>query len=197
MPRGFSEDQMKHFRSKLIEVAFDALKDKGVRKTTVGELAKAAGLSTGAFYKFFPSKEALFFTVYDRTEESLKTEVLSMLQAATELSPLALRLTVKQVLRSETMQALFRLMRKEEFDYMLRNTDAALVEQHVQRDHKFAQDALDQLRAKGLDVQIEESLLLDYLFALFVLCYEKEQYARHAEQVIDTFIDTIVATITV
>lgn len=196
MPRGFSEDQMERFRSKLIEAAFDALKDKGVRKTTVGELAKAAGLSTGAFYKFFPSKEALFFTVYDRTEERLKTEVLSTLQTSADMSPLALRLIVKQVLRSETMQALFRLMRKEEFDYMLRSTDAALVEQHIQKDHQFAQDALDQLRAKGLDVQIEEGLLLDYLFALFVLCYEKEQYARHAEQIIDTFIDTIVAAIT-
>ena len=37
----------------------------GVRRTTVDQLAAAAGISKGAFYKFYNSKELLFFDVLE------------------------------------------------------------------------------------------------------------------------------------
>lgn len=43
----------------------------GVRKTTVDQLASAASISKGAFYKFYPSKELLFFELL----EEFHTEV--------------------------------------------------------------------------------------------------------------------------
>lgn len=193
MPRGFSESQIKTFKEKLIAAAFVALKNTGVRKTTVQDLAKAAGLSVGAFYKFYPSKEALFFEAYEMTEERLKDQFLSLLQAAPEVSPRAVCAILKQIFFSETMDTLLRLMQKEELEYMLRSIDPEIANRHLQKDYEFLQAMLDRLRQAGLTVKINISLLLDYLQALFVLCYEKHLYPQHADQIIETFIDMVVA----
>jgi AcrR family transcriptional regulator len=193
MPRGFSENQMQTFRDKLIAATFEALKNTGVRKTTVQDLAKAAGLSVGAFYKFYPSKEALFFEAYEIAEERLKVQFFSVLQTYSEVSSHTFRFIPKQILHSEAMEDLLRLMQKEELDYMLRSIDPEIINLHIQKDYEFLQNVIDALRAKGLIIKIEVSALLDYLQALFVLCYEKHQYPEHAGQIIDSFIDTIVA----
>lgn len=193
MPRGFSESQMQTFKEKLITATFAALKNTGVRKTTVQDLAKAAGLSVGAFYKFYLSKEALFFEAYEMTEERLKDQFLSLLQTAPEVSPHTVCAILKQIFFSETMDTLLRLMQKEELEYMLRSIDPEIVNRHVQKDYEFMQAVLDRLSQAGVNVTINISLLLDYLQALFVLCYEKHLYPQHAKQIIEAFIDMIVA----
>ena len=43
----------------------------GMRKTTVDELAVDAGISKGAFYKFYPSKESLFLDVLEQWYQSI------------------------------------------------------------------------------------------------------------------------------
>lgn len=192
MPRGFSENQRLLFQQRLIAAALTSLKNAGVRKTTVGELAKAAGLSTGAFYQFFPSKESLFFQVYEIDEERLKDEFAAWLQSAGTVSADALRQTLKQLFRAEAMQTLLRLMQKDELEYMVRNIDASLVASHLQKDREFMQFVIDQLRSKGLAVSQDADLLIAYLQALFTLCYEKDQYQPYADQIIDAFIDTLV-----
>lgn len=192
MPRGFSECQLQAIKGELVKAAFEALKNTGVRKTTVEGLAKTSRISTGAFYKFYPSKEALFFEVYDIAEERLKTEFTSILQTSPEISPATLQIALKQLLRSDTMNILLRLMKKEELDYILRNTNPALVEAHLQSDREYIQKLMEQFRKNGWKVNIDVNLSLSYLQALFTLCYEKDQYPLHAEQILDSFIDTIV-----
>jgi len=193
MPRGFSDSQIQTFQKKLIAAAFAALKNTGVRKTTVQSLVKAAGLSVGAFYKFYPSKEALFFEAYEITEERLKDQFLSLLQAAPEVSPQAVCAILKQIFYSETMDALLLLMQKEELDYMLRSIDPETVNLHMQKDYEFLQAVFDRFNKAGLKVKIDISLLLDYLQALFVLCAEKHLYPQHAKTIIEGFIDMVVA----
>ena len=50
--------------------------EEGMRKTTVDELTVEAGISKGAFYKFYPSKEHLFLDMLEQwhMEISRKTE---------------------------------------------------------------------------------------------------------------------------
>jgi AcrR family transcriptional regulator len=193
MPRGFSEKQMLLFRQKIIDAAFEALKNNGMRKTTVGELAKTAKLSTGAFYKFFPSKEALFFQVYELSEAALKNEFTSWLQMTGTVSADSLGLTLKQLFRSDAMQSLLQLIQKDELEYLVRNIDPSTVEHHLQKDRAFLQSAIDQLQVKGLMITNDANQLIAYLQALLILCYEQYQYPEYADQIIDAFIDTLIA----
>ncbi|GAP18851.1 TetR/AcrR family transcriptional regulator [Levilinea saccharolytica] len=195
MPRGFSENQMYLLQEKLISAAFDALSSSGVRKTPVGDLAKSAGISTGAFYKFFPSKEALFFAVYERTEESLKKEFVTRLDTSPEVSKNVIRDVLKQLLLSEKMQSFLRLMQKEERMYLIRGVDPAVVEAHLQKDLAFLNSVIERLKLRGVQVTGNVNLILSFLQALFVLDAARDELGAEASLIIDAFVDTFINTI--
>lgn len=60
MPRPLTEAQREALRSRLLQVGRELFARYGLRKTTVEELAREAGVAKGTFYLFFPSKEALY-----------------------------------------------------------------------------------------------------------------------------------------
>jgi AcrR family transcriptional regulator len=78
MPRRFTSNQITSIRQKIITAAMQKITQTGVRKTTVEDLTAAAGISTGAFYKFYSSKEALFFEVYEILEQQIKDDFLAI-----------------------------------------------------------------------------------------------------------------------
>lgn len=55
-------------RRVLLERALDLFQKRGVEATTMRDIAKAAGLSLGAAYYYFPSKEALVFAYYEQNQ---------------------------------------------------------------------------------------------------------------------------------
>ena len=60
MRKSLSEREQNAIKAKLIESCRICWERYGYRKTGVAELASMSGISTGAFYTFFPSKEMLF-----------------------------------------------------------------------------------------------------------------------------------------
>lgn len=74
MATAFTESEKEQIRNRLMEAAEDCLGRYGVRKTTVDQLVQMAGISKGAFYQFFPSKEILFFKVLEEFQGTLMDE---------------------------------------------------------------------------------------------------------------------------
>lgn len=62
-PRGDHADRV---RTTLVDVALDLFSTQGYDATTTDEIAKAAGVSTRTFFRYFPTKQSiLFFGAYD------------------------------------------------------------------------------------------------------------------------------------
>ncbi len=74
----FTEEQNELIRNDLIREARRCGVTIGMRKTSVEQLADAVGISKGSFYKFFESKERLFFAVL----EDIHTEVYGVAEQA-------------------------------------------------------------------------------------------------------------------
>jgi AcrR family transcriptional regulator len=55
-------------RRKLLDRALRLFQHRGVEATTMRDIARAAGLSLGAAYYYFPSKEALLFAYYEANQ---------------------------------------------------------------------------------------------------------------------------------
>ena len=72
----FTDEQNEQIRKDLIREAQRCGITIGMRKTSVEQLAEAVGISKGSFYKFFDSKELLFFTVL----EDIHTECFAAAQ---------------------------------------------------------------------------------------------------------------------
>lgn len=71
MPKGPTK-RRPETRSRLLEAAFDLFVAQGYGATSIGEISRRAGYTTGAFYSNFDSKEALFFALFnDHAERSI------------------------------------------------------------------------------------------------------------------------------
>lgn len=49
----------------ILTAAFELFVDKGYHKTTLGDIAKAVGIGQGTLYYYFPTKDEIFWGVYD------------------------------------------------------------------------------------------------------------------------------------
>jgi TetR/AcrR family transcriptional repressor of nem operon len=81
-PREFDHDDV-------LRIAFDQFWRKGVRGTSLSDIARDAGVQRGSLYNAFGSKEALFLCAYER----YASEYLTSIQKALGSGTLRARLT--------------------------------------------------------------------------------------------------------
>lgn len=55
-------------KAKIEKAALDEFMEKGFANASLRQIVKNAGLTTGAFYKYFPTKEDLFASLVDRMQ---------------------------------------------------------------------------------------------------------------------------------
>lgn len=80
MARSFTETEKDNIRRKLIDECEKSWAAFGYKKTNIDELCAKAGISNGAFYLFYDSKELLFCDLLDNMQErhrALLEETLS------------------------------------------------------------------------------------------------------------------------
>ena len=83
----FTDEQNEQIRKDLIRAARRCGTTIGMRKTSVEQLTEAVGISKGSFYKFFESKELLFFAVLEDIHTECFAAAQKSLQENTPLLP--------------------------------------------------------------------------------------------------------------
>ena len=83
----FTDEQNEKIRNDLICEARHFGVTVGMRKTSVEQLTKAVGISKGSFYKFFDSKELLFFAVLEDIHAECFAAAQKSLQDNAALDP--------------------------------------------------------------------------------------------------------------
>ena len=74
-----SPDSPKSVRDRLIDAAEECMRAKGIRATTVSEVAEAAGVSRGWLYRHFPDKVTLLGAAIVRLNNAYWTDAHAML----------------------------------------------------------------------------------------------------------------------
>lgn len=82
----FSEEENTKIRRSLLAEARSRALTAGMRKTSVEELTAAVGISKGSFYKYFDSKELLFFAVLEELHSELYAVAKDALMANSSLA---------------------------------------------------------------------------------------------------------------
>jgi AcrR family transcriptional regulator len=81
VPRAFTRDESDYIRDRLKQAGQEAFARRGLRGTTVDELARAAAISKGAFYRFYDSKESLLLALLDDYETAMHAEIEQAVRA--------------------------------------------------------------------------------------------------------------------
>ena len=83
MPRAFTETEKQHLQAKLKNEGYALFSRYGLKKTTVEEIARAAGIAKGSFYIFFSNKEELFIEIMEDLEQELRSSLYERLKQNT------------------------------------------------------------------------------------------------------------------
>ena len=80
MPVIFTEEQREELRKLIKENALKRFEEKGLRKTTVAELAESVGIAKGTFYNFYKSKGELAADILADFDRASETELREQLE---------------------------------------------------------------------------------------------------------------------
>lgn len=89
MARSFTEREKENIKRSLQEACTQSWTQYGYKKTSVDELCKQVGISKGAFYLFFESKEALFCEVLCSVQEQIYNVAYGMIERKKDKSGVA------------------------------------------------------------------------------------------------------------
>ncbi len=84
MPKTFTDNERENIRKSLRDAARVLLRNYGVRKTSVDEIVRMAGIAKGTFYLFYKSKEDLYLDIIVTFKDELEREYLDLLQELDE-----------------------------------------------------------------------------------------------------------------
>lgn len=176
MPRAFREGEREAIQAALLEHGRRLFAAQGLRKTSVEELTAAAGISKGAFYLFFESKEALFFELLERFEAAYKDQLLAAV-ARTELRPRArMAALLAHALSIMGSEPLFTRLGRAEYDLLLRRLPPERVAAHMQRDDAFAETFAAAWAAQGVSLGLPAPLIAGLIRALFFVTLHEEEF---------------------
>ena len=191
MPRGFTEVEKERIRARLLEHAQEFLATYGVRKTTVDDLAVAAGISKGAFYLFYPSKEELFFTIFEQLEAGYRAELLALVDVTEGAPRERLRTFFRHAFSLWRRSPLFRHFGKEEYAYLARKLPPERLEAHLHDDERFVAELLGRWRGQGIAIDMPASAFTGLMRALFFVSLHAEDIGAVYPATIALLIDLL------
>ncbi len=159
---------------------------KGMRKTTVDELVEEAGISKGAFYKFYPSKEHLFLDMLEHWQQRISDQITAKLAAQPGLrAPQRAALMLKAAWRSMHAQSIL-IFANNELPYLLRKLPDALVKQHYQSNEEFIHRLMGQadIRLRVPEAEAYATIRI-LLFSLLAAKKVGSGYAAAMDALID------------
>lgn len=185
MPRAFTDTERAVIRERLLAAGKDLFARRGIRATTVEHLARAAGISKGAFYLFFPSKEALFFAIVEEVE----TEIQSRLEQQVAAAPHdALRLLLRASLQARDENPLFDVAISEEAVAVMRTMSPEEQEAFLRRDVEMTEAIAAHLAAAGVSITVSPDVLAGLLRALVFVGMHREDIGGDMAQAVEDFL---------
>ena len=198
MARGFSEQEKELIRSRLIEKGRDYFERFGVRRTSVADLAREAGIAKGSFYLFFESKEDLFLTINEEFDRQLQRELVQRIEKS--LNPKeTLREFMFQVFNLFSIDPMFRLAaNKEEFESLARRIPADEFRHHQESTTAFLSRIVEQWQREGIVREYDPRVIVGVVKSLYFVVLHRDFIGEDIfPQVIDLLINSLVEAVAI
>jgi AcrR family transcriptional regulator len=184
MATAFTESEREQIRIRLMGAAENCLGKYGVKKTTVDQLVQMAGISKGAFYQFFPSKEILFFNVLEEFQASLMEQEMSGHQESDERTADALTEFLYGLYQRVRHSFLMNIIQNGEMELLMRKIPL----EEIARHHSF-DDLIAQKLFSDFNIESDPHVAAASLRAIFLsMLHVKEIGEEHFDQALNMLI---------
>lgn len=176
MPRAFNEKEKQYIHIRLVSEGKALLERHGIQKTTVEDITKACGISKGAFYLFYDSKEELFFEICESVENEFRTEIFKNVFQDRLPAKDSFRKFLELIFKRYDETPLLRSVSQGDFNYMIRNLPPKKAKAHQKRDDTFSEEFYLKWREFGIFKNVDPKGFAGLLKLLFYLILHKQNY---------------------
>jgi AcrR family transcriptional regulator len=180
VPKAFTEQEKEIIRAQMREKARKLFETQGIKKTSVDELAQAAGISKGAFYLFYESKEELYMEILEGLETDFRKRIFNFaLRHKRNARPLLAKLFRDALLTWDEYPLLKRFGRAD-YEYLARKLPPERIQAHADRDDKFVEDFIKRIKQKGIAVKASPHVVSNLMKSLFFVSLQRDDLGKEA-----------------
>ncbi|NVM18545.1 MAG: TetR/AcrR family transcriptional regulator [Candidatus Lokiarchaeota archaeon] len=201
MPKSFTPEEKEIIINSLIGKGTELFGTYGLKKTNIEDLTKAVGIAKGSFYKFYKSKEELFFEVLKHSQDKLIKEMQDIISKMKE-SP---KETFKEFLRfhfraPKEHPIINQIADKVTRDHLIRKLhDKSDLKQMLQT-YEYIPQFIKTWQKKGWIIKKDPKILAGMLKSLFTIGIDeetivyigKENYPEILENLIEVMADYMI-----
>jgi AcrR family transcriptional regulator len=189
MRKALTEREQNAIKAKLIESCRVSWERYGYKKTGVAELAAAAGIATGAFYQFYPSKEMLFA----ETANNFSRKLYDIMTAHKPQSPTkrdfaeSVKLCIDEMFGNKWIFTL-----REDAEAILRKLPEDYLTQDFQKD---LLDITSVVHLYGLTPKVSPEEITAVFHTLFMSIYLTDIIGESHRQALDLLLDSVIVNL--
>jgi AcrR family transcriptional regulator len=196
MPRGFNAHEKDSIRNGLLEAGRKKLISTGMHKTSVEELARAAYISKGAFYQFFPSKEALFITLFAEAEREYRHQLREFARRPGKTPSARLLAFLRNALRCYRGEPLLSKFSREDMNALMRTLTPAGMRAATLDDEAFIEELFEIWRRSGLRVKCTPFQFSAVMQVLFFIDLDVQELGESHASAIDLMLEALADKLT-
>ncbi|MDF2613702.1 MAG: TetR family transcriptional regulator [Clostridia bacterium] len=189
MGSAFTEYEKNIIKDQLKASARECMTKYGIKKTTVDQLTQMSNISKGAFYKFYDSKELLFFEIIEDFHQEFYELALNILQGRTDLSE---RERIEKAIWESYMliqTAPFISNMQSELSYLLRKLPEDALKNHYHTGNISIQDVI---KESGITLSVSPEFVYTAIHAIEVLLTHTDDIGKpYFDEVLKLFIKSI------
>ena len=170
MPKGFTDSEKEIIARRLLEQGEILFSTYGLKKTNVDEIARAAGISKGAFYGFYESKEALFMDILEQIETRFRVEMFSTISQPGPSPRARLFAILKRAFTLVEGMPILQFLSSGDYDMLFRRMPAGMLEEHLANDRVFLEELIARCREAGIPIRVPVDQVTGLLYPI-VLAY--------------------------
>jgi AcrR family transcriptional regulator len=194
MAKAFTPSNKERIKQALLQKGREYFIKYGLKKTSVDELARAAGIAKGSFYKFFDSKEDLFMAIHVESEKKVRTDLMQNLNEAKEPAD-KLRLFFKNSFLLLDEDPLMRVVfSKDEYENLSGLMTSEQYQEHYRHNIVFMGELLRQWQDEGIVRQLDAEVTSNLIASVFFIYLQKEtigekMYARVTDMMVECLVN--------
>jgi AcrR family transcriptional regulator len=179
MPKAFTEHERGWIAERLVGAGYELFSAYGLHKTSVAELARAAGISKGAFYGFYASKEALFMDVIERAEVRFRQEIFAAIDLPGPSPRARLYALLKKAFSLLETLPVLQFLTGRDYDHLFRRMPPAKVRQHLASDRAFLDEFIARCRRAGIPIRATSAQIAGLLYPLVLTILHADDFGAY------------------
>ncbi len=178
MPQAFSDHEKETIRHQMREKGKALFEKQGLKKTTVEELTEIVGISKGAFYLFYDSKEDLYMEILEHLEIEIQSSILEFSMQPGANAHHNVTDLLKSFFHTMEKAPILKNFNMSDYDYLVRKLPAERVLQHINSDDDFMGKFISKINREGIVVDASPNVISNLVKSLFLVGLHREDFKK-------------------